>query len=609
MKIEKEDFEKLSKIGIHTILDLALFLPHSLEDTTLSKEPKNGNVCVEIEIKSTNFTHKKMLLSNAWCKQWDMLIKIVIFNAKSWHVGLFKVGKEFTVFGPSSLLNGVWQIVNPKIISKSNTTILKYKSEIKNDTLLALVSKYITYENLSKEGLSQDEIKVLLDLHSPKQYENTYHELTKENTHANKLIKFIEIYNYLKKLSAKKTNFKSKKIAIFDIKEWLLNLPFTPTQDQLRAIEDIRADLLSPVSKRRVVMGDVGSGKTLVMLATSLSIYPNTAILMAPTGILACQLYNEALRLLPSYMKVELFLGGNKKEDISFDGVNLIIGTHALLYLKLPKSPLVMIDEQHRFGSRQRELISILASEDSEKPHFVQFSATPIPRTLGLIQSTLVDFSFLKQIPFKKNIMSKVIKSSDFEGLLNHIKDQVSKNKQTIIVYPLISESDKSNYQSLQEAQSFWLSNFKNVFITHGKDREKESVLEEFKEHGNILLSTTVIEVGISLPRLSTIVVVGAERLGLATLHQLRGRVGRNGGDGWCFLFTKLKNIPKRLLDFCDTLDGFKVAEIDLKNRQSGDILNGNFQHGATFKFYDYEDDITKAAKDRLAMSNNFKTY
>ena len=235
----------------------------------------------------------------------------------------------------------------------------------------------------------------------------------------------------------------------------------------------------------------------------------------------------------------------------------------------------------------------------------MQFSATPIPRTLSLIQSEIVNFSFLKQMPFKKNIMSQILGASEFGFLLTHIKKQLAGGFQVAIIYPLVESSESSNYQSLSEAQGFWLKNFKNVFVTHGKDKEKEEILRRFREEGEILLSTTVVEVGISLPRLNTIVIVGAERLGLATLHQLRGRVGRNGGDGYCFLFTKLKEAPARLKEFCATNDGFKVAELDLKNRQSGDILNGFFQHGATFNFYDYEDDITQAAKMRVAELKN----
>ena len=417
------------------------------------------------------------------------------------------------------------------------------------------------------------------------------------------ILKFVEIFNYIKKLSAKKTYFKSPKIKLFDISSWLKSLPFAPTNDQINAINDIRDDLAATQAKRRVIMGDVGSGKTLVILAAALSVYPQSAILMAPTSILSEQIYNEAKRLLPPFMKIMLVRSGEKKID--FSGVNLIVGTHALLFHELPSSPLVMVDEQHRFGSNQRKKIEELASNEDERANFVQFSATPIPRTLSLIQSEIVNFSFLKQMPFKKNIMSQILGTSEFGYLLAHIKKQLAGGFQVAIIYPLVESSESSNYQSLSEAQGFWLKNFKNVFVTHGKDKEKEEILRRFREEGEILLSTTVVEVGISLPRLNTIVIVGAERLGLATLHQLRGRVGRNGGDGYCFLFTKLKEAPARLKEFCATNDGFKVAELDLKNRQSGDILNGFFQHGATFNFYDYEDDITQAAKARVAEFKN----
>ena len=356
--------------------------------------------------------------------------------------------------------------------------------------------------------------------------------------------------------------------------------------------------MLSDEAKRRVVMGDVGSGKTLVILAAALMIYPKTAILMAPTSILAEQIYGEAARLLPSFVCVKLIKSGDKNVD--FTGVNLIVGTHALLYQDLPASPLVMVDEQHRFGSNQRGRIEEMVSSPQFRANFVQFSATPIPRTLSLIQSALVEFSFLRETPFVKRIHSQILKSENFAALISHLREQISQGKQAIIVYPLVENSENFHYQSLNEAQGFWLENFKNVFITHGKDREKERVLREFRQNGDLLLSTTVVEVGISLPRLSTIVIVGAERLGLATLHQLRGRVGRNGGEGWCFLFTKLKNPPERLREFCATTDGFKIAQIDLKNRQSGDILDGTLQHGATFEYYDYDEEITRLARSRV---------
>ena len=602
MKFEANDRVKLLKIGVLSLLDLALVLPKGFEDTTIAKSPREGQVCINVKITSLA-SRPGMLTALAFCEQWQSSVKIVIFNANSWHYGAFKVGKEMAIYGHCSYAFGSWQIVNPKITTKIGQIVPKFKTELKDDELKKLILKYLNLQNLLAEGLNEKEAKFLADLQRlDEQSVQILYRLKKEGEGI-EILKFVEIFNYIKKLSAKKTYFKSPKIELFDISSWLKSLPFTPTNDQINAINDIRDDLSAVQAKRRVIMGDVGSGKTLVILAAALSVYPQSAILMAPTSILSEQIYNEAKRLLPPFMNVMLVRSGEKKID--FSGANLIIGTHALLFHELPNSPLVMVDEQHRFGSNQRKKIEELASNEDERANFVQFSATPIPRTLSLIQSEIVKFSFLKQMPFKKNITSQILGTSEFDFLLAHIKKQVENGFQVAIIYPLVESSEKSNYQSLSEAQGFWLKNFKNVFVTHGKDKEKEEILRRFREEGEILLSTTVVEVGISLPRLNTIVIVGAERLGLATLHQLRGRVGRNGGDGYCFLFTKLKEAPARLKEFCATNDGFKVAELDLKNRQSGDILNGFFQHGATFNFYDYEDDITQAAKARVAEFKN----
>ena len=636
MKFDEKDKINLKKIGVTTLLDLALKLPRSFEDTSLAAAPKDGHVSVAVEIKSA-YRQGGMLHAVCWCEAWEQSVKIVIFNAKPWHHGAFKVGKSVFVSGKCAYAYGSWQLTNPKIVTKINEIIPKYKLSLRDDSFKNLIQKYVNLPNLLEAGLAPREAEFLLDLHRGDEKSVAMLDaLVLEKTGAD-VLKFVEIYNYLKKLNAKKTHFKAPKIKLFDISEWLKNLPFTPTLDQLNAIADLRADFSGEEAVRRVVMGDVGSGKTLVMLAAALSVYPGPALIMAPTSILAEQIYAEATRLLPDFMRVLLVKSGDKPE---FDGVNLIIGTHVLLYQNLPAAPLVMIDEQHRFGSNQREKINALASgglgqdpqldaaegefdgseqtnltaiepekrnkqtktADETRAHVVQFSATPIPRTLSMIQSSFAEFSFLRQMPFEKHIHTQILQSADFGELLTHIKAQIDKGKQVAVIYPLVESSENSNYQGLEEAQGFWRANFANVYVTHGKDKEKEQVLREFRERGDVLLSTTVVEVGISLPRLSTIVIVGAERLGLASLHQLRGRVGRNGGSGFCFLFTKLKNPPSRLREFCQTLDGFKIAEIDLKNRQSGDILNGAFQHGATFEYYDYEEEITQAAKDRAGL-------
>jgi len=411
-------------------------------------------------------------------------------------------------------------------------------------------------------------------------------------------LKFVEILNYLQKLSAKKTSFPAQIYPLRDISDWLASLPFEPTRDQLSAIKDIANDLQSPLARRRVVMGDVGSGKTLVILASAAMNYPRISYLMAPTSILAEQIYAEARRLLPPQIKILLVKSGDREPN--FAGAHLVIGTHALLYHELAPSNLIMVDEQHRFGSNQREKIARLTGSGEFRAHFIQFSATPIPRTLSMIQSELVSFSFLKQLPFEKQIKTKILQNDGFAGFMQDLRRELAAGNQAIIVYPLVQQSENSVYQSLEEAAPFWKAQFGDVMITHGSDKDKEEVLRRFRDEGQLLITTTIVEVGISLPRLSVILIVGAERMGLASLHQLRGRVGRKGQAGCCYLYTKLKSPPQRLREFAATLDGFKVANIDLKNRQGGDLLGGSVQHGAMFAWYDYEEDVTAAAKQRL---------
>jgi ATP-dependent DNA helicase RecG len=315
--------------------------------------------------------------------------------------------------------------------------------------------------------------------------------------------------------------------------------------------------------------------------------FPNRSILMAPTTILVNQLYEEAQKFLP-HAKIVLVTNKTKKQNLKeFD---FIIGTHALLYRELPDANLVMVDEQHRFGTKQRNMLEKLVSSGDLKPHYLQFSATPIPRTLAMIETAHIDVSLITTTPFEKNIISKVIHKNDFKNLLEHIKNEISKNNQVLLVYPLVEQSEVLEYQSIDEARGYWEKNFKNVFVTHGKDKDKEEVLFSFREEGSILIATTVVEVGISLPRLSTVVRVGAERLGLSTLHQLRGRVSRTGLQGYCFLYTNQKS-SHRLEEFVKTSSGFEIANMDLKYRKSGDLLKGTSQSGNLFKFVDMAED------------------
>ncbi len=363
----------------------------------------------------------------------------------------------------------------------------------------------------------------------------------------------------------------------------------------------IKHDLAQKKATKRIIMGDVGSGKTMVIFASVMMAQPKKAVLMVPTTILAVQIYQEAQK----YLKLKTALVLSKEKKLDLGGFDFIIGTHALLYRDLPRCDLVMIDEQHRFGTNQRKLIHSLVSKNDKHPHFLQFSATPIPRTMSLINSSIVDYSFIKQTPFKKDIDTKIIGKKEFANLLEHIKEQIKRGSQTIIIYPLIEASEVQNYQSIDEGRSFWEERFDGVFVTHGKDKNKEKILQDFKEKGNVLIATTMVEVGISLPRLSTIVIVGAEKLGFSSLHQLRGRVSRNGLKGYCFLFSYSQNV-QRLKDFSATTNGFEIAELDLQYRQSGDLLNGLIQHGESFKYFDIQKDEYLAKKAKKVLEESY---
>ena len=597
MGFEKADLADLHKLGVSSLLDLALILP-KYEDYSASKEPTlNADASVQVDIISQQRSPNTLQI-NAHCPSWEQNVRIAIFNARPWHYGAFKRGKSLYIHGRVSEYGGMICFNNPKIIKELGQIKANFKLSVSDERISELISKYITKQNLSEIKLKDDEINALLALHKGDKNSVILMQSLSENEKLVNILKFLEIYNYTRKLSGKKRYFDAKAINPSNISQWLAKLPFSPTDDQLKAIEDIKNDLKSTIAKKRVIMGDVGSGKTLVMLSSALMCAPTKSLIMAPTSILAQQIYDEAKRLLPSDFKVLLVKSGDKK--VNLDEATLIIGTHVLLYKDLPSVGLIMIDEQHRFGSAQRAQIERLSSgEDGTRAHFLQFSATPIPRTLALINSNYVSYSFLKQMPFSKQISTQIITDAHFSSLLAHIRSQIEQGKQIIIVYPRVEEKSEFLYASLESSKQFWRTRFKNVYITHGKDKQKEDIIEAFRNDGDILLATTIIEVGISLPRLSTVVIVGAERLGLATLHQLRGRVGRRGGQGWCYLYTKLKTPPPRLKGFCATLDGFEIAELDLQNRQAGDILDGHIQHGSIFNFYNMEESITRAANER----------
>ncbi len=593
---DKEDKKYLEKLKVTSLLDLAMLLPSAYEDNFLSYELQAGSVCViEVEVKSLQRVPKYLKVKFHSLK-FDKEIEGIIFHPKPFHSRLFSFGNRLFIKGKLEFNFGKLSIIQPKTVTEINSINVKYKTPLRNQTVKKVIDKYLKKETLLQEGLAEKEADTLLLFHYPT------HDFLKQKD-SNRFIhtlKFVEIFNHLKKLSFKKRVYPSTSKLKGDVNTFINSLPFSLTNDQLKAIEDIKKDFQSPYASKRVIVGDVGCGKTMVILAAVVMAYPKKSVLMAPTSILAHQIFKEAKKFLPNHIRVGLVTSKEKNDEL--DQYDFLVGTHALLYKDLPKCELVMVDEQHRFGVNQREMIKKLAQREKDKRvHFLQFSATPIPRTLAMINSSLVDYSFIKELPFKKEIETKIISRSDFKFLIKHIENEIKKSHQIAIIYPLVEESEAVSYQSIEEAKSYWQKRYKNVFVTYGKDKDKDETLEIFRQKGDILISTTVIEVGISLPRLTTVVIVGAERLGLATLHQIRGRVSRTGLKGYCFLYTNDKN-SKRLKEFAKTTSGFDIAELDLKFRQSGDVIEGKLQSGKMFEWIELSNDaaIIEKAKERL---------
>ncbi|MBN2896089.1 MAG: ATP-dependent DNA helicase RecG [Campylobacterales bacterium] len=590
--IEPQDKEKFKKLGISSITALSLILPQRFEDYRLNNSLIEGEAqVVDATIERISRTPKSLQLT-LFAHNFGLRLDAVFFRPKPFMMRQFSENERCYLYGVLTCKAGHCQISHPKKITEIGLLMPRYKTALQNATMLRLVERYVSVPMLEAEGLPLEVARRLEAAHKapvPKDDALLY------------ALKFAELFDYMKALRQKRRYFAASHVLKGDYKTWAAALPFTLTQEQSRAIEEIAADLAQEVSARRMIVGDVGCGKTMVILAAALIAQPKRVVLMAPTTILARQLYEEAQKFLP-HLRTALITNASKVEPL--DAYDFIIGTHALLYRELPESALVMVDEQHRFGTAQRARLEQMLREGEAHPHFLQFTATPIPRTQAMIDSAHIDVSLITTTPFEKDITSRVIGKSDFAALLEQIKSEVAAQRQVLIVYPLVQQSEAINYQSIDEARHYWETRFEGVHVTHGKDREKEAVLLSFRESGTILLATTVVEVGISLPRLSTVVIVGAERLGLSTLHQLRGRVSRNGLKGYCYLFTH-SHQSERLEAFVRTKSGFDIAALDLKFRQSGDLLLGREQSGKQFVWVDLAEDekVARDVKAALALT------
>lgn len=670
--------QSLAQFGFGNLYELILTPPHSYQNTMPIRDLADSTEgALSLQITDSRY-HPKAYTFYGFSKDLNAMVEIVYFYPKPYHKALFPLGQEVIVQGKMRLNNGTPSFIQPKVIKSFGEILPIFKvAKHKSALIHSLCKTHITQQNLAKLGLPSDITQSIMEIFYPnEEFYATYTSHKGFSGRHLEALKFVELFYYALRLSKKKSDFPAKYICRGDCSEFIASLPFRLTNAQSRVIAEIARDFGSGKAARRLVMGDVGCGKTMIILSSVMIAYPQKSLLMAPTTILAKQLYQQAKLYLPSFVRVGLITGdskefkthkstqkskNNKKDSKDFAtqalfDYDFIIGTQALLYRDIEGEDfaLVMSDEQHRFGTKQRYALEKLASsqissEDlgrdlefdkgvgfgkvadsspkssadssvgskanpqadlqtpqkaniASKPHILQFSATPIPRTMAMLESKMIDVSIIDELPFKKDISTRIITRSDFKELLAHIQSEVAQNHQVAIIYPLVEQSEVIDYLSLSEGARFWQERFSGVFITSGQDKDKQEVLEAFAKEGKILLATTLIEVGISLPNLSTIVIIAPERLGLATLHQLRGRVSRNGLKGYCFLYTQGNSDNARLKDFATQSSGFEIARLDLAYRKSGDLLSGDKQSGENLLWADLsqDEDILKRALNEL---------
>ena len=469
------------------------------------------------------------------------------------------------------------------------------------------LSDYVPNEYASRYGIISKR-KALELIHFPRALKDI--DLASKRLKYEEAFKFMFKMNYLK-LSSKKNDGLERIVDKKKVEEFINNLPFKLTPDQEKSVEAIYDDLTSPNRMNRLLQGDVGSGKTIVAI---ISLYINylggyQGALMAPTEILANQHFINIEKLFKKYGINVALLTGNTKQKASLykkianNEIDIIIGTHALISEKLEYSNLglVITDEQHRFGVNQRSNLK----NKGKKPDILYMSATPIPRTYALTLYGDMDVSSIKTVPSGKKEIKTTIKSDkEIKDVLTSMLDEIKKGHQVYVVAPLIEESDNSdltNVEKLYENLEKALGKVCNIGLLHGKmsSKDKDEVMDKFKNNEiQILVSTTVIEVGVDVKNATMMVIFDAFKFGLSALHQLRGRVGRNDLDSYCILVSSRETERLKILE--QTNDGFKVSEEDFKLRGSGDIFGIRQSGDMAFKILNIKNDfdILKAAKE-----------
>lgn len=607
--------EILEKLGIFTVEDLLYHFPFRYDDFSITKtieQLKLGDIATVRGILGpveNIFTKYGKRLTRAKFLNHTGEIELIWFN-QTYLKKTLNTGKNYSLSGKVGTFNNKLCFISPELeqINEEKNQILEnvhtgrlvpiYPTTygitskwIRGKVKLILNSQNNLEEFLPDEMLKEKGFKDLKrgieNIHFPKTEIEAKENL--ERFAFEEL--FIELLNVEKKKHEWSKKLKGNKFKAFKKEATKLvdGLPFKLTNSQKMALSEILGDLQKSIPMNRLLEGDVGTGKTILAIVASYLAHLNNlkTLYMAPTEILANQHFETFNKILKKTdMKVELETGSKKKQSDDWD---VLVGTHALLFAKdkYKDVGLVVIDEQHRFGVEQRGKIMGLV-EGRSKPHLLTMTATPIPRTLTLTLYGDLSISVLKEFPFEqRKITTKVVPEKMRGEAYLWIKE---KNEPTFIVCPLISESESETLEEVKAATVEFENLTNGIFkgmktgLLHGrmKPKEKEEVVRKFRNGEiKILVSTPVIEVGIDVPDATVIVIESAERYGLASLHQLRGRVGRSDKEGYCFAFmsNNSRNAYKRLKYLEECKDGIKLAEKDLETRGQGDIF-GTIQHG-----------------------------
>jgi ATP-dependent DNA helicase RecG len=618
----------LQELNIRTCNDLLFLFPYRYIDRTRFYKI-NQLLATQTEVQLVGkITH----ISTVKQKRGSRLVatfidetgsmELVWFKGVKWIKDSLKINKPYVVYGKLNSFKNSFSIAHPEMelyesykkkvhssmqpmypstenLSKSNITNKVIRTLIRN--LFVQLDENIP-ETLSPSFISEHNLisrsEALLNIHFPKSQEKlaaAQHRLKFEE------LFFIQLQLIRKKLIRKSKNkgYQFEKVGDYFNSFYKNNLPFDLTNAQKKVLKEIRKDVASEVQMNRLLQGDVGSGKTIVALLTMLLAIDNgfQAALMAPTEILAMQHYNAIKELLNGInIQVELLTGSTKvkkrrelHENLENGTLHILIGTHALLEDKVVFKNLgiAIIDEQHRFGVAQR---SKMWKKNILPPHILVMTATPIPRTLAMSVYGDLDISVIDELPPGRKEVKTVHRfDKNRLAVFKFLKDEIAKGRQVYIVYPLIQESAAMDYKDLMDGYESISRDFPvpqyQISIVHGKMKpdDKEYEMQRFvKGETQIMVATTVIEVGVNVPNASVMVIESSERFGLSQLHQLRGRVGRGADQSYCILLSDYKlsdDAKTRLKTMVETSDGFKIAEVDLKLRGPGNIM-GTQQSG-----------------------------